>query len=233
MWRKLCAGLGVAAVVLATAAHAAVVTIGTDADTFVDSKMVTSNFGASTTAEVGRAIGGGGVIVDRALLHFDLTSLPPDAVVTNATLRLFIDSTTAVPLNLGITVWLSGSFNESTVTWLTQPSVLPSPTDSATMSTTPGNWFTMDLTAIVTAVRAGTTPGDVWLRIAPTDESTDEFRNFDFRTKENGSGDDRAQLVLDFSRAASVPALTAGMTSILLLALGLVGALTVRVRGRA
>jgi hypothetical protein len=102
-------------------------------DTYVWSEAPTLNFGGQTLAEVGRSLSkSGGVALWRGLLYFDLSALPPEAIISSATLRLFVDFTTGQsPLNLDLAVWrLSADFDEgdgmSGVTWQTQPAVEPS-----------------------------------------------------------------------------------------------------------
>jgi hypothetical protein len=164
-------------------------------DTFVWSELPTNNFGGQTLAEVGRGVAKlGGVAKERGLLFFDLSALPSEAIITGATLRLFVDSTTSQnPLNLDLTVWrLAADFDEGNgvtgVTWQNQPAVETSPANSATMTTAVGDWFEMDVSDVFEAVWESAEPTEVWLRVGPTEETTVEARRFRFRTKEYGTG---------------------------------------------
>jgi RHS repeat-associated protein len=172
-------------------------------DAWVWSVAPTINLGSNTTAEVGRTVPKSGpVLVKRALLHFDVSALPANVTITAATLRLYVERTSADPLALGLSVWrLSADFVETDpggVTWDTQPGVEASPTDTATMNTVAGQWFEIDVTDVVVAERASADPNTVGVRLAPTDETTVELRDFGFRTREHGSGTDRAQLVVQY-----------------------------------
>lgn len=182
------------------AAPAAAQTFSATEDTFVSSDFPGDNFGAFSFAEVGvRDFPKDDVT--RALLAFDLSGFA-DVPIESATLQLFITNTSSDPLGLAITVaTLASSFDENTVTWTTQPAVLPAPTAMGTMNTLPGDVFEIDVTALVEAQRL-LHPDSVLLRIAATDETTDETRFFQFRTKESEAGVG-AQLVIRLGAAAA------------------------------
>jgi hypothetical protein len=221
MWRdRLLGALCVAALVAgATAAGAATRTA--IADTYVSSKNPTTNYGNQNTAEVGREMNGSQPNVLRGLLQFDLTGLPPANAISHAQLRLFINSTSADPLGLALVLNLLASpFSENTVTWNTQPAVLPFPTVNGTMNTPPGAWFTIDVTDLVRAARAGPLPNDLLLRIAAVDEDTNDDQNFTLLTREDGAST-APQLIV--GGAASVPVLSASMIALALLALIAIG----------
>lgn len=240
MWRNIAVGIVVVSFTFLgpRTAYTATATFGAVADTHVDLKADNTNFGTFSVNTVGLTFESFGPStlssVDRGLLHFDISALPANAVITSATLRLFIDATTGpTPLALNLTVFeLTSSFNENTVTWNTQPAIFPSPTDMATMNALPGDWFAMDVTAIVTAVRASGDPTNVLLRVAPTDETTPDDRRFDFRSKEFGDGTDRPQLILTFQPLAAAPLLSGTALLFGLASLFAVGLLGLHRRGR-
>lgn len=209
MWRDrrrwLAASVLLAA--LAAAAPARAQTFGAVADTFVSSDDAALNFGTFTFAEVALS-GPPKNDIRRALLQFDVSTLPAGAAIGRATLRLFISDTSSDPLGLDVTVSsLAASFDELTVTWNTQPAVAPGPTAMGTMNTPPGNVFEIDVTPLVRA-QQGDNPGDVWLRIAASDESATDSVFFDFYTKEFESGDQRAQLLIELGAPAPAPLLS-------------------------
>jgi hypothetical protein len=232
MWpetRRWLSVASVVAVVLASAPlHAQ--TFGAVADTFVSRDEDTTNFGGFDFAEVGT----GGLPKDddtRALLQFDVSALPSNAPIRRATLRLFISATSADPLGLGVTIAsLATGFDETTVTWDTQPPAAPGPTATATMNTPAGEVFAVDVSDLVRAQRAGLVPDAVVLRVAPTDEDNPVDQSFDFRTKEFASGDQRAQLVVQLVGAATAPVLSGWA---LVTALALVAAVGMRRLRRA
>jgi hypothetical protein len=122
-------------------------------DTTVWNEVPNINIGANSTSEVGRETAKNVPVgIKRGLLHFDTSTLPSQAIVTGATLRLFIQGVAEPvqdPHDLSVTVWrLSADFVEgdgsSGVTWNTQPGVEASPTSTADMDAEAGDrWSTM------------------------------------------------------------------------------------------
>jgi hypothetical protein len=125
-------------------------------DTFVWNEVPDINIGGNSASEVGRETAKNVPVgLKRGLLHFDISALPPSALITGATLRLFIQSVAEPvqnPSDLSVTVSrLSADFVEgdgsSGVTWNTQPGVETSPTSTADMDGDGGDWFEMDVSA--------------------------------------------------------------------------------------
>lgn len=204
---RLSLGLCSLAVILAGAVPAAATTdtFAVASDAWVWSVVPANNIGHTGGIELGRTLPKSGQPVNRkrALLHFDIASIPAGRVITSAVLRLYVERTSADPLGLGLTVArLSSPFVEGDgttgVTWDTQPGVEASPTDAATMNGPAGQWFEMDVTAVVAAEYASAHPGDAWLRIAPTDETTIEERDLAARSREYGGGTHAPQLVVSY-----------------------------------
>ncbi len=228
MWRKGMQWLSAACLLAAVAARpAAAQGFGAVGDTFVSSANAAMNFGAFTYAEVGLH-GLPKNDVDRALLRFDLSTLPADASIERAVLRLFINLTSSDPLGLSTTVFsLATGFDENTVTWNTQPAVAPGPTATAVMNTMAGDVFEIDITALVLAQRQANPGGEIVLRIAATDESIGPgVIFFDFRTKEFEAGDQRAQLVI--TRASPAPLLSGWSLLAGLAAIAAIGSIALR-----
>jgi hypothetical protein len=75
-------------------------------DAFVWNEVPDVNTGHASVCEVGRETAKNAPVgLKRGLLHFDVSALPAEAIVTGATLRLFVGSKTAqVPLDLSLTV---------------------------------------------------------------------------------------------------------------------------------
>jgi hypothetical protein len=70
-------------------AAAATATLGVQNDTWVWSTLPNNNMGNDTVISVGRRIGKASeATIKRGLLHFDLSTLPSNAAITSATLRL-------------------------------------------------------------------------------------------------------------------------------------------------
>lgn len=93
------------------------------ADAYVDSATPTQNYGSATTLYVGNQTLS---IVDRALFRFDLSSLPSNAVIDSANLRVYMNQApSSPPLSLDIGVYrITASWNETGVVWANQPAVL-------------------------------------------------------------------------------------------------------------
>jgi hypothetical protein len=168
-------------------AEAAVFDVFASKDTHVWSLFPDNNFGNFTRNEIGREIGKGETgSVKRALLHFDLSGLPAGVVITNSFIHMFIPE--GVGEDLPITVWrLTEGFAEgdgtSGVTWNTQPDVIPSPTYSRTAN---GHLETfLNFAPMVIAARESSDPDNLWLRISPTDEITNETHWFGFQTRDD------------------------------------------------
>jgi hypothetical protein len=227
MWRDayrtalLAAAVGSA--LLARPAAALVLTVS--GDTFVNGAPanVGTNFGAFSFVEVGLE-GPPKNPIDRGLLEFDTHTLPQDASVAQATLRVLVTGTAFDPLGLPVTAAsLVTAFDELTVTWLTQPAVAPGATSTAVMNALPDETFEIDVGDLVRAQRAAH-PAFVALRLAPSDETETAEQWFQFSSKESMHGG--AQLVLTFNTAA--PAISPGAAIAALVLLAAVGAAAIR-----
>jgi hypothetical protein len=80
--------------------HAQTITLNPVADTALRSGAPNNNFGAAVDLPVGVAIPG--TPVNRVLLRFDLTEIPPGAAITSATLRMVVVVTGTGPANFGL-----------------------------------------------------------------------------------------------------------------------------------
>lgn len=123
-------------------------------DSFIDSLKATANYGSETVLEVQDTVPVAAPNRAAALLQFDLSNLPPGTTIHSATLRLW--QTEAAQPDGITTPWqlsvfaLSQGWDESTVTWASQPPIFTgfpaipfsSPLDSDVE-------VTADLTALV------------------------------------------------------------------------------------
>lgn len=205
------------------AGPAAAQSLDATADTFVNSDSATMNFGGLSFAEVG-VLGLPKNAVERALLTFDLSGIPAATPIARARLRVVLTAADPDPPNFAVTVALLASgFDEATVTWNTQPAVLPTPTTMAVVTAAVGGELTIDVTELVRAQRAGATPNGISLRIAPSDE-TPAFlgRYFDFATRE-ATSQPPPMLLIDIA-ANPAPTITGAAWALALAALAAVGA---------
>jgi hypothetical protein len=104
-------------------------TIYTNADAYVDSSSPDVNYGSSTRLNVTA-----NSIQDYTYFKFDLSSLPPDANIVNATLMTyFYDGGGSVYWSpqdrIGAYMGSDNSWNEQTLTWSNKPAFASAPTD--------------------------------------------------------------------------------------------------------
>ena len=110
-----------------------------EADSTVDERRSTSNFGSATTLESD----GGSGRAKQAFLRFDASGV--SGVIVSAKLRVWVTNATSN----GPQVFLADSgWSENTVTWATRPSLLSGAIDDAG-SISAGAWYEFDVTAAV------------------------------------------------------------------------------------
>ncbi|MDX2169431.1 MAG: DNRLRE domain-containing protein, partial [Deltaproteobacteria bacterium] len=223
-----CAVIAAALLGSVAAAGATTLQLAAVGDTFVNSEDPTINFGASSFAEVG-VLGPPKFDVERALLSFDLSSVPDGAPIARVVLRFLVSDAAPDPPNFSATVLrLASGFDENTVTWDTQPASLPVPAATAVVDAPIGSLMEIDVTGLVRAQRAAAAPEALWLVIAKTDESpvaSDTF--FDLATKE---ADPPRPAVLVVELLNPAPAVSGGLLPLVLVVLAATGALALRRR---
>jgi acid phosphatase type 7 len=109
-------------------------------DTHVSSANPTTNYGQAAVLEIDNDP------VKRGLLRFNITGLPGGSVVTNATLRLYVNNFSPIA---GVISAVSGSWNESSTTWSGAPTVGAAITTLANPATV-GTWLQANVTSRVT-----------------------------------------------------------------------------------
>lgn len=124
-------------------APSSAITLVSDHDTMVDSVKPTAQFGDSGTLGI-RNMGS----TQQAFVKFDLTALPQDAVITQATLRVYVNRVT-VPGAL-IVNKVSADWSEQALTQDTAPTLMPiTNTPLAIAKTDKGQYVNYDITALV------------------------------------------------------------------------------------
>jgi hypothetical protein len=143
------------------------------ADTYSSSSSSTTNYGASNTLQVSSS--------SKSFLEFELTTLPPGASVSKATLRLFVDAvTTAGAFDV---YQVNNTWQEGTLTYRNLPAIGGSATggNPVSVATTSVNQFLIiDITPLVQDWMNGSVPND---GIAL--ELNGAAGNFTFDSKEN------------------------------------------------
>ncbi len=135
------------------------------ADTYVASASPTTNYGSLTSFRIGRP---SLTDTDYGLIRFDLSTLPPNAVILTATLELSGTTTSA-----GLRAYQANSaWNELTVTWNTRPSPL---TKFAPTSYSGIGWQRWSVASLVQDWASGTLSnhGFLILQAGTTFETTD------------------------------------------------------------
>ncbi len=121
-------------------------------DSYVNSALPTTNYGATTGVQVGNVTFPSAAIY-HTLLAFDLTSLPADAVILTATLELSQTNTYFEGIVID-TQALTSTWTEGTVTWNNQPGFTL--VDEATEGARSGNWRRWNITPLARKWHAGT-----------------------------------------------------------------------------
>jgi hypothetical protein len=167
-------------------------------DALIHQWVPTTNYGSLPILQSSRwtydAGGGSGFYTTKALLQFDLSSLPAGVTITSAVMKLHVDPTATIynqhrdlggGTGNGATVnQVSSSWNESSVTWNTPLSIMSSPASIPSL----GDGSTADVIADVTVMvqnimLTGINNG---FQISLTDNS-DYYHSLVFASRENTS----------------------------------------------
>lgn len=172
-------------------------------DASLESGYPTTNTGSDTNLWIGRYfIGLSGSSVYRALVQFDVSSIPAGSTVTNAILRLYIGSVTDQSVTANITPYLvTGTWDENAVTWNTAPSVDTSVFGTIRAVTGIG-WYEWNITNIVNGWVNGVYANNgVMLRTPETHDF--ETKNF-FSKEESTDVSLRPMLIVTYEVSALV-----------------------------
>lgn len=131
----------------------ATVTLPVTQDTYVVEGFATddNNYGTSGAVVVGRT-GKNGIYGIQMLLDFDISTLPANAQITSAELRLFpvfnrrVASVTDISVSAAA---ISADWNETTVTWNNRPGFTYF-NDPPVVLSIPANWISWDVSNLVT-----------------------------------------------------------------------------------
>ncbi|MBI4337097.1 MAG: DNRLRE domain-containing protein [Chloroflexi bacterium] len=147
-----------------------VLNAGALADTYVDQSSATTNYGTATELDVQSYSNNRN---RRGLVKFDLSAVPANATIVSATLKLYAFSVPSSARMYGA-YRITSTWTETGVTWNAQPTLVLSPTASAT---TPGsmNWVTWDVTADVQAMVNGVATNYGWMFIDAVENSSTAY----------------------------------------------------------
>jgi len=121
-----------------------------------------------------------------ALVKFNTSSLPSNALITEASLNLYYWEQEGNPAGWTLTLYRANNdWNEETVTWATQPSYATSPTGYSIVPTSIGHWMKWDVTDDIQGFVDGTINNYGWK--VTNDGSSSGGVASSFRTKEYGN----------------------------------------------
>ncbi len=120
----------------------------TNQDAWIDSALPTNNYGSDPQLHVGLT-GTVAALQRRTLLGFDLSPLPPGAIILSAQLQLYqVGASGAVRFDVIPDAIMQGPWSEATVNWNNRPSSANQGDPAVTLDTSNG-WKTWDVTNIV------------------------------------------------------------------------------------
>jgi len=163
------------------------------ADAFINQYQPDRNYGSSGVLKTRNEFGepppsGKEGWAWQDLVEFDLSVIPPDTVISSATLRFYYyDWWDNDPAGRALRCYrLLEPWNEATVTWNTRPAHAGSITSQATVPSGFG-WMTWDVTADVQAYVDGTVLNHGWKIRDETTWGTFDIPITRFRSKEYGT----------------------------------------------
>jgi uncharacterized repeat protein (TIGR02543 family) len=145
-----------------TAFAATTVSFGASKDTYIDQNQPTTNFGSANDLDVKSADGHPSSNNKRALIAFNLSSIPAGSTITSATLKLYVNGAPADP-RIHEVHRVTASWLEGAATWNTTPSFLGSVTATASITSSSNHTIvSWNVTSDVSAFVNGTT-NNGWL----------------------------------------------------------------------
>jgi RHS repeat-associated protein len=142
----------------------------------------------------------------RALMRFDLSGVPADAVVTGADLNLWLSDRTQGSNVVPVRVHRLTAGFTSSVTWNTQPAYDPSISAVESVGGSEDLWITWEPTELVRGWVDGTIPNrGIALVVAPQTEA--DAQGLFFHSSENSTNQPELEIAYQTNSAPSVPTL--------------------------
>lgn len=156
------------------------ISIAPEADAHVAEDDPATNFGASQLLSVQAASSS----EHQTFLRFSLSALPTGATITEATVRLYLESAPA-QTRLYELRRVDASWTESGITWNNRPAVAGSVTESVWTGTTSGAFMMFDVTADISLLLSRSNDGWRIADAGPVPGSTQEgtFRSQEAATR--------------------------------------------------
>jgi hypothetical protein len=168
-------------------------------DTFIHSGMPTADNSNSQYLYIGKDSGG----VNRALIQFDLSTIPNGAYVTNASIELWhYSENNSNTLNISI-YEITQPWVES-VNWNTRPSYNPSPISTTPVSSPTGNKYNFDITPLAREWVLGNKSNNGVIFIA--DETTITYKVF--ASSDYGTASLRPKINVTYDLPPTAPTVT-------------------------
>lgn len=175
-------------------------TLSTIGDSWIDEDNTGTTHGTSTDVNVQSKSTNKD---QRSLIQFDTASIPAGSSITKATLRLFLSDAPS-----GTRTYeafrITSMWDESTVTWASQPTTEGAATANAATGTTNNTWLEWDVTGDIEGFIAGSFTNYGWMIKDSSEEGT-STRQGKFNSSEHGTESKRPQLVVDFAESENQP----------------------------
>lgn len=173
------------------------ITLKSNGDSYADIFYPSGNYGSDTLMRAGvydSASGNFGYT--RSYVHFDLSSIPANAVIYSATLKFHIKEIVGDTLDYKVRRLLD-SLDESTVTIGNQPDFSEFDADIVLSSTQAGSVYSFEVNAILQRIVGGAVPNYGWL-LQSSNEAYGDTAYVDFYTSEYSDSDYHPELVISY-----------------------------------
>lgn len=182
------------------------ITLNPTKDVGVSSFFPNSSFGDTSNLPIGKfgVYDGNGNLVTydtrRAFLQFDLSSIPANAIITNAIFKVYQYASANIVTNANLAIprvlnpWEESGVNA--VTWNSQPNVAPGTPLNFNGNST--GWIQVQARSTVQEIVNGTITNNGWMLRLSTSEPTAAINNRFTRSKEHVNQAQRPQLVVDY-----------------------------------
>jgi len=151
------------------------------ADAYVNAGQPTANFGSSTYLLVNPPSR-----TSRTYVMFDLSTIPPGAVVQQALLKLYVSQNLYYLTNQYLDCYaVGGSWHESTLNWNNQPNIVAGTAVSSQIRPS-GSWMTWDVTSSASQYISNRRPNYGWCIRDPDEAFVEIPPVIRFNSRESG-----------------------------------------------
>lgn len=170
-----------------SSAQLTTLSLGAVDDTYTDTRYPTTPYGGNSLMTSGTSLitglrGGPFQYHQRAFVEFDLNSIPANAIIQEAEIRLFLNGTSSGTFNW-VTKMITSSWSEGSVTANNQPSISQLTSDRVTSTPVSSGLQKIDVQSMVQRMVYGAADNYGWC-IQVSDESATTNTGARFNTKE-------------------------------------------------